>query len=164
MYITPDMTRMRRLSAGAAGRRSRAPPLHDQEIVDGEDGLTFHVPERGTRGMANWRLLFMSTGLIKVPSSVCAYKGLTFRRHSSRGARKAAWALHAATIADQTDGRMRGARGGPNGPTEASRTSRTAASPSGAGVSPGGVTRRDMEPHRGPERSHALSGGALREK
>ena len=53
LSIAPDTTRMRRPSAGAAGRRSRAPPLEDQEIVGGEDGLTFYVPERGTGGDAD---------------------------------------------------------------------------------------------------------------
>ena len=52
LSIAPDTTRMRRLTAGAAGRRSRAPPLEDQEIVGGEDGLAFFVPERGAGGDA----------------------------------------------------------------------------------------------------------------
>ena len=50
LSIASRLTPMRRPWAGAAGRRSRAPPLEDQEIVDGEDGLLFYVPERGAGG------------------------------------------------------------------------------------------------------------------
>ena len=61
-------------------------------------------------------ITLVSTRLSRCVASVRACEGFISRRNFPHAhAVRAAWPLQAATIAEQTDGRMRGARGGPDG-------------------------------------------------